>query len=342
MDKIFPTLIGNATLKRNVGADIRAHRNSHAYIIEGKHGSGKHTAAHLIASALSCEHRDDASFPLPCGECSNCNKIKKGISPDVVTVGTGGKASIGVDEIRLLREGLYVSPNDSDTRTYIIEEAERLTAQAQNALLRTIEEPPSFAVFLLLTEDSSRILETVKSRAQRIRTESFSPSRVGEYLNTVPTLRQRSEKDKLAAASLSGGSLGRACELLSGDGTQLNAMRSDAARLITALADAQRAPLLRMLPEITKKGAEPKRLLALADNALRDLCCLKSGCEISDGMLEFFVTADEAEALLTKYPYKKLIFIHDRICEALAMLDANASVKTVFTSLIIECHSHRR
>lgn len=342
MNDIFPTLIGNMRLKLGVGADIRAHRSSHAYIIEGIHGSGKHTVAQLIASSLSCEHRDDSSYPLPCGECSNCRKIKKGISADVVTVGTGEKASIGVDEVRQLREGLYVSPNDSDTRTYIIEEAEKLTVQAQNALLRTIEEPPSFAVFLLLTEDSSKILETVKSRAQLVRCEVFSPLRIGEYLDSIPELRLKSTENKLAAATLSGGALGMARELLSENVAEILSLREDVKEFVANLADSQRMPLFKMLPNVTKKSFDQKQLLALADSALRDLCCLKSCVSECDVTLEFFMNSDETQDFLNKYSYGKLIFIHDRICEALAMLDANASVKTVFTNLIVACRKYRR
>ena len=76
MNGIFPTIIGNENLKNGIGKDIRSGRNSHAYIIEGDKGSGKRTIAELIASAVSCEHRFDSEFPLPCGECLNCRKIK--------------------------------------------------------------------------------------------------------------------------------------------------------------------------------------------------------------------------------------------------------------------------
>ncbi len=346
MDKIFPTLIGNDSLKRNVGVDIRARRNSHAYILEGDAGCGKHTAARLIAAALSCERRDDPTRPLPCMECSNCKKIAKGISADVVTVGCGDKASIGVDEIRRIREGLYVSPNDSDTRTYIIESAEKMTPQAQNALLLTIEEPPPFVVFLLLSEDSSKLLETVKSRAQRIRCESFSPSEVREYLRSLPNGEMLYRKDPArfaAAASLSSGSLGRAARLLSSsDGDSYLKARESAAELVVGLAGTRSATLIPQIASLGKKSDETRRLLQLTDNALRDLCLLKSNEDAKLDELVFFADREEALSLTDSLSYKKLLYIHDRICRALVKLDMNVSAKTVLTDLIFSCQGYRR
>lgn len=345
MDKIFPTLIGNDALKRSVGVDIRAHRSSHAYIIEGVSGSGKHTVARLIAASLSCEHRDDAAYTLPCMECQSCKKIMRGISPDVVTVGTGDKASVGVDEIRRIREGLYVTPNDSDTRTYIIESAEKMTPQAQNALLLTIEEPPPFVVFLLLSEDSSKLLETVKSRAQRIRCESFSPTRVGKYLRSLPNgeaLYRKSPERFAAAASLCEGSLGRAEQLLSAsEADSLLKAAEGAAGLVEGLVGTQLTPLMPYFAAVGKKSDEARRLLLLADNALRDLCLLKSRDTAAQDEFRFFTDRARAELLCERLSYKKLFYIHDCICEALTKLDMNVSARTVLANLIFSCRSYR-
>jgi len=153
---IFPEIIGNSVIKNYIGNDIISGNNSHAYIIEGPEGSGKRSTAKAIAASLACRERTSDSFSLPCGTCDNCHRIYGDISGDVVWITSGDKASIGVEEIRNIKNGLYVTPNDSDFRTYIIVNAERMTVQAQNALLLTLEEPPSFVVFLLLVVERNK------------------------------------------------------------------------------------------------------------------------------------------------------------------------------------------
>ncbi|MBR3423385.1 MAG: DNA polymerase III subunit delta, partial [Clostridia bacterium] len=139
MREIFKQLFGNERLKAALGESIANGTASHAYIIDGPKGTGKHTVATLAAAALSCENRSDVRFPLPCGVCPVCVRILKGISADVITVSKEDKASIGVGRIRSIREDLYVTPNDSDKKIYIIEDADLMTPQAQNALLIFLE-----------------------------------------------------------------------------------------------------------------------------------------------------------------------------------------------------------
>lgn len=346
MDNIFSSLIGNDIIKNNIGKDIRAGHNSHAYIIVGDKGSGKHTIAELIASAVSCEHRFDSSYPLPCGECLNCRKIKKDIFTDIVRISQGDKSSIGVDAIRTIREGLYVTPNDSDMRTYIIEGADKLTPQAQNALLLTLEEPPSFALFLLLCEDQTKLLETIRSRAQIIRCEVFSSAEVARFLKRMPGGEELSRKNpaKFAAAvSLSGGSLGKAEQLLRGseEGSTLLKSRETAAKLISLLSGSKSSPLLKMLPSLPKSAEDVKSILYLIDNGIRDLCSLKRSDEC-DSFLVFFTSIEEALECASDMPYRKLLHIHDCICTALRRLDGNVPVKTVYTDMVFSCLKHKR
>ena len=116
---------------------------------------------------MLCEHRDDASHPLPCGKCPVCRKIAGGISVDVMTVSNGDHATIGVEAIRQIRQTLYVAPNDGDKKIYIIEKADTLNIQSQNALLKTLEEPPEHVVFILATTEPQKLPATILSRVQR-------------------------------------------------------------------------------------------------------------------------------------------------------------------------------
>ncbi len=138
MRSTFPALFGNARLSSILGGDISANRLGHAYILEGPKGSGKHTAALLSSAAASCLNRADESKPLPCGDCLVCRKIRAGVSPDVLFFRREeDRATIGVDIIRSLRSDLCIAPNENEKKVYIIEEAEKMTAEAQNALLHS-------------------------------------------------------------------------------------------------------------------------------------------------------------------------------------------------------------
>ena len=144
MRNIFPLLSGNEKLKALLGAHIAEGKLSHAYIFEGDDGSGKMTCALSAAASLACEKRNDALSPLPCGKCASCRKIFGLFSPDVHIVSPKEKKSIGVDAIRDITSSLYISPNENDYCVYIIDDAHLMTAQAQNALLKSLEEPPPF------------------------------------------------------------------------------------------------------------------------------------------------------------------------------------------------------
>ena len=112
----MPGLLGNRRLARKLGDEVLAGSLSHAYIISGPRGSGKHTLALNIAAALACENKSKDSLPLPCGRCLNCEKILGGISPDISVIGLEDKASIGVDVIRQIRLDTLKAPNYTETK----------------------------------------------------------------------------------------------------------------------------------------------------------------------------------------------------------------------------------
>ena len=163
----FDMLIGNDALRARLADDVRRATLSHAYIIEGAGGSGKKTLAQALCAALVCEHRDGVEFP--CRTCLSCRKVFERNSPDVICIGRGDKASIGVDDVRFLRSDALVPPNDGENKVYVIQDADTMTDAAQNALLLTLEEPPPYVLFLLLCENAASLLETVRSRAVRLR-----------------------------------------------------------------------------------------------------------------------------------------------------------------------------
>lgn len=180
--QVFNTLVGNDKLKNKIFSDISSSTVSHAYIIEGKKGSGRHTVSYMLSAALACQEQDSDITNIPCLTCPSCKKILNKKSPDVIVIGRDGKASIGVETIRFLKNDIHTIPNDIDYKIYIIEDADLMTTQAQNAFLLTLEEPPKYVKYFLLCEDADSLLETIRSRAQVIRTEPIKNDDIDKYL----------------------------------------------------------------------------------------------------------------------------------------------------------------
>ena len=118
MKPAFPDIKGNDALRRLLGDDICSGRLSHAYILEGPRGSGKHMLALRIAAALACEKRRQDGVPLPCMTCPACEKIFNGNSPDFIFLNRGEKATFGVEAIRSLHTDVHIAPNELDTKLY--------------------------------------------------------------------------------------------------------------------------------------------------------------------------------------------------------------------------------
>ncbi len=324
--EVFGGLIGNANLKETLSFDFASGKCAHAYIIDGPAGSGKHTIAKYICQALLCENREDDGRPLPCGTCATCRKIADNLSVDVMTVTNGDRASIGVESIRQIRQSLYIAPNDGDRKIYIIENAHLMTAQAQNALLLSLEEPPSYVMFLLLTEDATLLLETVRSRAPVIKTELFSPAFVAEYLNSQKNLTPVQRERISAASHLCGGSLGSALALLKNGDAELSLykMSEDFTGL---LLNGRKSDALAYIAANTPKEREKTReLLTLVRFALRDILSAKRG-----GDLLFFTAPP---AYVKKLSVKRIIDLSEAVGRAESDIAANGSQNTIMTALV--------
>lgn len=164
---------------RRLGA---AGRLSHAYLITGPDGSGKHQWAMALASALVCPEKGS-----PCGHCPHCKKAAAGIHPDVMTLRPAeGKKEILVDQVRQMRADVYVRPNEAGRKVYLIDPASALNPSAQNALLKVLEEGPVYAAFLLLSETAGVLLPTIRSRCEEIA--------------LIPPEKTQEEEDPQAAA----------------------------------------------------------------------------------------------------------------------------------------------
>jgi len=220
----MPQISANKKLKNRLCNDILSNKLSHAYIIEGAPGTGRHLLARSIAMSVACMNKNTDGIPLPCNKCESCRKIANDLCPDVVICGIEkGKSSVGVDTARFIKTDINIHPNDIDYKIYIIEEADHMTEGGQNALLLTLEEPPEYAIIILICEKADSLLETIRSRAPIIRTERVDKELIKEHLlndapSEITTEAQRLERtapedfDEIISAS--NGSIGMAYRFL--------------------------------------------------------------------------------------------------------------------------------
>ncbi len=332
MGVLFGNIVGNQALKERLYEDVSKKTFSHAYIIEGPLGSGRHTLALNIAAALSCI--EDGN--IPCGNCKSCQKILSGTSPDIVTHGLeGDKVTIGVEQIRKIKEDIVIAPNDLDIKVYIIENADSMTVQAQNAFLLSLEEPPEYVIFLLICESSGALLETVRSRAPVLRLMRLSDSDVEKFvLEHDKRAEQLKNEDKKAFDTVifaSDGCIGRALSLLDTKKRKvLFDERAAAESIINSLQSKNRAEILALLNSFGTKRHEVIRYLSLIQYAVRDLMLIK---KTDSARLCFYSQREEAQELSTHYTSSTLSSLYDAAYNAVNELEANANVRLTLLNM---------
>ena len=202
----FDALLGNEQLKTDLARSLRTGHISHCYLITGPQGSGKHTLARLLAAAILCQGRDK-----PCGVCHPCRKVLEGGHPDFITWEDPDYQKIPVKLIReTFRPDVFIKPNESEHKIYMI--SQELGLEGQNALLTILEEPPAYAVFLLLADNPQKLLPTVRSRCRELKLSALPRQLLEERLSR--DFPQASREDLRRAAERSGGFLGQAKALL--------------------------------------------------------------------------------------------------------------------------------
>ena len=201
----FDGLLGNRQLKENLSAGINRGRIAHFYLISGPEGAGKKTLARLLAAAIHCK-----SDRKPCLNCPACRKVMADTHPDVITVTDPDHKKVPVEMVRRAREDMFVRPNEADRKIYVFPQP--LGDEGQNALLKVLEEPPAYGVFILLSENPESLLVTVRSRCTELKLlpldgQLLKQTLLGEFPEADPETVE-------SAALRSGGYLGQARALL--------------------------------------------------------------------------------------------------------------------------------
>lgn len=336
MSAWFDNIVGNESLRSRLSEDVSRSTLSHAYIVEGKSGSGRRTLALSIVAALCCEKRS-TNNAIPCGSCKHCKKIFNRTCPDVVFKGIeDDRVTIGVETIRTIKNDVYTAPNDLDVKAYVIEDADNMTEQAQNAFLILLESPPPYAMFFLICENSTSLLETVRSRAPSLRMERLSHSQVRNYL--LQNDKRAKELDGQDPAALDSavfcgdGSIGASLELLDTKRRErLLESKAAAAKMISMLASRDKKVAFETAISLGKRRVEARSELICMQSAIRDLIVLKKS---ESAHLCFFENRDEAAELATHYSSSSLFSLYDASGEAINALEAGANVRLTLISMM--------
>lgn len=236
----FDGFCGNAGLKQRLSAAFAQGKISHCYLICGPDGSGKHTLTRILAAAMECTGAGEA----PCGVCTACRKAFDGQHPDIITVDDTEHKNVSIDVIRDARADVFIRPNEGKRKIYILPRAQDMLPAAQNALLKILEEPPEYGVFLLLSTHAEKLLPTIRSRCAELHLSPVGQEEAAAYLQR--RLPQQQPDAIRSACVRSGGFLGQALALLeSGSAPQT-------AEFAAAYAGGDALALLRVLLPLEK------------------------------------------------------------------------------------------
>lgn len=337
MRAYFERLLGNDETKSRIARAIESSTLAHAFLIGGPSGSGKTTLALEMAAAINCEKASDNSSPLPCGVCSSCRRIYDGNFPDLKFLSKKkDKATIGVDEVKDFREDMFLSSTEADKKIYVIDDAECMTVEAQNALLKVLEEPPSAVIIIMLATECDRILTTIKSRVQYIPMSRFTEKELAERLiadSSAARAMSVEDRERFDGIIMSAdGRIGEAKKLLSPRTAAENEEeRSDITSIVRLIGQKNAYDkIYTAMNALPQKRAELIPVLERLIGAIHDLIVAKYAKE---ARTVFFTSLEEALKTCGDVPEKRLLFVYDAVIEAHRLCVMNANVQNVIVNL---------
>lgn len=326
--KTFKDILGHDSIKEHLQTAINMGKLSHAYIFSGEEGSGKRMMAEIFAAALMCAGEDR-----PCGMCMSCMQAESHNHPDIVNV-THEKTRIGVDEIRVqVINDIVIKPFSSPYKVYIIDEAERMTEQAQNALLKTLEEPPEYAVLILLTTNTGAFLQTILSRCVTLQFKPLDNRLIVDYLMRMHQLPDYYAK---VCASFSGGCLGKAIKYSTSP--DFEKVKQDVLSIVKNIDEAAFDELVSVTAILSENRAQLDDYIDLMHLWFRDVLMFKATQDAN--RIIFIDELIPIKQMASRYSFEGLGRIAEAFYKVRDRINANVNFETAIEMLFLSMREH--
>ena len=323
----FKDVVGHKNIIKYISSAVQADAVSHAYILNGERGSGKRLLANLFAMSLQCQNR--AEDGEACGKCQSCKQAQSGNQPDIIKVTHEKPNTISVDDIRTqVNNDIVIKPYSSKYKIYIIPEADLMSAQAQNALLKTIEEPPEYAVIMLLTENAEALLPTIRSRCVMMKLRNIKDQLVKKYLMEhlhVPDYQAEID------ASFAQGSIGRAKEAATSQ--EFAEMTQNALRILKYANTMEVYELSDAIKSLSEDKQNINDYLDIFQFWFRDVLMFKATQEVDNLVFKQEINFIREQA--KQRSYENLENILDSIQKTKVRLKANVNFDLAFELLFL-------
>ena len=321
----FKDVVGHKDIINYIRSAVTENKVSHAYILNGERGSGKKMLASLFATTLLCEKQG----PDPCNECHSCRQAESGNHPDIIRVTHEKPNTISVEDIRRqVNEDIQIRPYQGPYKIYIIAEADLMTVQAQNALLKTIEEPPAYAVIFLLTENAEALLPTITSRCVMLKLRNIRDTLIRKYL--METMHVPDYKANMCTA-FAQGNMGRAIMLASSD--HFNEIREEAVQLLKYINEMDISEITKAIRKINTYKLEINDYLDIIMIWYRDVLLYKATKDMDKVVFKDQITYIQERA--KKSSYEGIELILESLEKAKTRLRANVSFDLVMELLLL-------
>ena len=343
----FADIVDQNGIKRHFQKALKNGSFPHAYILAGEEGSGRHFISTVFAQAVVCTDRkvdERTGFLEPCCECSACRRVLDGSHPDVRVILPEKTGAVGVDDVReKLNNDVVKKPFEAARRIYIIPDADRMTIPAQNAILKTLEEPPSYVTIMLLAENPALFLQTILSRSMLLQIRPASEESVVRFLMGM---RHVVDYQARMAAAFSSGNVGKAIRLTDND--SFNELRKQTLELITRSEHMDAAGIAAAVKDIVrerdsdgnekseKEKTDPKtvkKFLDVCEYAFRDALVYRA-----EGNTSHLILSDESSHIRDiseKLTFDGLRALFDETKRAEARINANVNTELVLELLFL-------
>lgn len=321
----FQDIIGQEQIKEHLQNALSTNKVSHAYIINGEKSSGKEFIAKVFSMALQCEKEGSE----PCQECHSCKQALSGNHPDIIHVTHEKPNTISVDDIRgQVNNDVAIKPYSGPHKVYIITEAEKMTPQAQNAILKTLEEPPAYAVILLLTGNVDALLPTILSRCVILNMKPVADELVKKYL--MEQLQVPDYKAEVCVA-FARGNIGKAKALASSE--DFENVKAEALSLLKYIRDMELHEIIAAVKKITEYKLEINDYLDICAIWYRDVLLFKATNDVNH--LVFREEIQTIRKTAQRSSYEGIETVIEALEKAKKRLDANVSFELTMELLML-------